>query len=54
MDTNRHEQFRPESFRGFGVRRSATGGIRRGELDAAFGSQTPGAEVLVSLGVFGG
>ena len=30
MDTNRHESFRPESLRGFGVRR----------LDAAFRRQT--------------
>jgi len=35
----RHEAFRPESFRGFGVRR----------LDAAFGSQAPLGEVLASL-----
>jgi hypothetical protein len=40
---NEHESFRPESLRGFGVRRSTKGqlarlcaGIRGGELDAAF------------------
>ena len=35
MNTNRHESFRPESFRGFGVRR----------LDAAFGRQTGYSEL---------
>jgi len=52
--TNRHKGGRPERFRGIGVRRSATERTRRGELDAAFGRQTPCSEVLVSFGVFGG
>jgi hypothetical protein len=44
--TNRREGFAPKSFRGFGVRRSAKGQIRRGELDAASESQTAYGEVL--------
>jgi hypothetical protein len=45
MDTNRREWFRPESLRGFGVRRSAKGRIRPSELDAALIGETSPPEI---------
>ncbi len=52
MDTNRHEGFRREAALECGG--PPVDEFGRGESDAAFGSQTPCSEVLVSFGVFGG